>query len=76
MNYVHRAVWIMLYVDGTCIVSRPQTGVRQDDGSRREGLPGLHPNRLWQEEINHVHASTYYNTDDDTSRSARVCTHE
>ena len=43
------------------------TGACQDDGSRRTGLPSLRLNLVRQEYREHVHVSTAYTADDDTS---------
>ena len=72
MDYIHRAVWGILYVDGVCIASRSSRGFAKMLGSHRRGLRSLRFNCVGEEDRKHVHASTAYTAGDDESRSGRA----
>ena len=61
MEYVCRAVWSMLYVDNTCIDSRPPQGLAKM----------IEVIRVREKDRGYVHAFTAYIVGDDASRSGR-----
>ena len=72
MDYVHCAVWGMLYADHACIVSRsPQRLAKKMEVIIRS-LPNLRANHVGEEDRDHVHASTAYTADDGASKSGRA----
>ena len=72
MEYVHRAVWGMLYADDACIVSRSPQGLAKMMEVIVEVLPSIRANRVGEEGGDHVYAPTAYTADDGANRSSRT----
>ena len=73
LDYVHRAVWGMLYADDACIVSRSPQGLAKIMEVIVD-LPSIRVNRVGEEDGGHVYAPTAYTADDGAIEAAgKIC---